>query len=90
MTDERSQEIKALLECHSTHKEQFMSEFPMFPSVSLTELQEVKPIAYKISDRYYFAVCGAISRKERQDIVDPGLCVVNGSYAQRSFPVEDY
>lgn len=33
----------------------------------------------------------AQARKAKDESqVDPGLCVVNGTYARRSFPVEDY
>ena len=60
----RQEEIKALLEGHSTHREQHTRECMQgFPSVSKEELEELRPIAKQISDRFHFAVTGALGHK---------------------------
>ena len=63
----RQQEIKALIEGHSTHREQYLLEFmakPVkYPSITTSELEEIKPIAEQISDRFFFAVCGLLQER---------------------------
>lgn len=61
----RQQNIKALFENHSTYHYQWVNEFPLFPSVTSEELNEIKPLAKQISDRFHFAVLSALMARSK-------------------------